>query len=194
MRERAAAAAVLVLLVAFTAVAADAQPSPSRTVRVIVGGGTPTRAPTPIVTAVPEPPPAFGRVVYRASKAASFETLGVVVIACRHRDPERHRFALEFFDRAGKKVSLFGPSVVPNVPAGKKIVFVTEGTHFRNRDVIDVRAGHFTDGTARVLSDARIVHCMGRMRFDPGARAKTYWRSVGLYRDGVGATPVPVDW
>jgi hypothetical protein len=145
-------------------------------------------------TPVPEPPPAFGRVVYRASKAASYESLGVPMIMCRHRDHGARTIAVEFFDRLGKKVSVFGPTVVPNVPPDKKIVFVSDAMHFPKRDVINMRVGHFTDGTARVVSDARIIHCMAKMRFDPGALAKTYWRSMGLYRPTIGATPAPVDW
>jgi hypothetical protein len=151
-----------------------------------------TGAPTPVPTKLSEPAPAFGKVVYRAAKVGSFESLGVTVIACRHRDPAPRRFAVEFFDPLGNKMTLFGASVIPNVPAGKKIVFVTDATHHRNRDVIDVRASHLGGGTARVISDARVVHCTSKMRFDPGPRAKTYWRSTGLHREGAAAPSV--DW
>ena len=135
-----------------------------------------------------EPAPPFGAVIYRAGKVASFESLGVVVIACRHRDPVPRSFAVEFFDRSGKRVSVFGPHRVDGVPAGKKIVFVSEATYFRNRDVINVRVGHFGPGSARVISDARIVRCLGKMRFDPGALHPTYWRGMGLVREGM---PMP---
>jgi hypothetical protein len=157
-------------------------------------GATPARTPPPTPTPVPEPPPAFGRVVYRASKVGSFESLGVPVIACRHRDPAPRTIGVEFFDRLGRKVLVFGANVIPNVPRGKKIVFVSDATYFPKRDVVDVRVGHFGDGTARIISDARIIHCLARMRFDPGALTPSYWRSAGLYREGVGATPVRVDW
>ncbi len=159
-----------------------------------LGAATPVRSPQPTPTRVPEPPSAVGRVAYRASKAASYESLGVVVIACRHRDPVPRTIAVEYFDGLGRKVGVFGPSSIPNVPRGKKMVFVSDGTHYRNHDVIDVRVGHFVDGTARVLSDAHLIHCMAKMRFDPGILSATYWRSVGFYREDVGATPVPVDW
>ncbi len=173
--------------------------TPQRTVRVLIGGATPVRSPRPTPTAVPEPPPAFGRVIYRAVKAGSYESLGIAMIMCRHRDREPRRFAFELFDMYGNKVTLFATSVVPSVPPGRKIVFVTDGTPFRNpdakvRDLYDVRAAHMSGGVARVISDATIVHCMGKMRFDPGVGAKTYWRSMGIYREGVGATPAPVDW
>ena len=49
-------------------------------------------------TPVPEPSPAVGRVVYRATRVASFESLGVTMIACRHRDPGPRMIAVEFFD------------------------------------------------------------------------------------------------
>src|SRR5204862_8170384 len=47
---------------------------------------------------VPEPPPPFGHVVYRAARVAGFESLGITMIACRHRDPVPRRFAVQFFD------------------------------------------------------------------------------------------------
>jgi hypothetical protein len=159
-----------------------------------LGAATPMRSPQPTTTPVPEPPPTVGRVVYRASKVGSYESLGVPVVACRHRDPVPRTIAVEYFDRLGKTVRLFGANVVPNVGRGKKIVFVSDVTYYRNRDVIDMRVAHFVDGTGRVLSDARIIHCMAKMRFDPGALHPTYWRSMGLYRAGAGATPVPVEW
>lgn len=159
-----------------------------------LGAATPIRSPQPTPTRVPEPPPPIGRVVYRASKVGSYESLGVPVIACRHRDPAPRTIAVEFFDQLGRKVLVFGASTVPNVPPGKKVVFVSDATHYQNRDVVNIRLAHFGDGTARVLSDARILHCMAKMRFDPGARYSSYWRGMGLYREGVGATPLPVDW
>jgi hypothetical protein len=176
---------------------------PERRVLLLVGslmlatatiGATPTRSPQATPTAAPEPPPAFGRVVYRASKAASYESLGVPVIACRHRDSEPRRIAVEFFDDLGKKVLVFGPSVTGSVPAGKKTVFVSDALYYPHRDVINVSVAHFVNGTARVVSDARVIHCMAKMRFDPGALAPTYWRSMGLYRPDAGGTPVDVDW
>ncbi len=153
---------------------------------------TATLGPTP--TAVLPPPPLFGRIVYKASRAGSYESLGVPVIACRHRDPGPRKISVEFFDRLGKKVMIFGADTLPNVPPGKKVIFASEAGHLRNRDAVIVRVGHFSDGTARVVSDARIIHCIARMQFDPGALAPTYWRSMGLYREGTGATPVPVQW
>jgi hypothetical protein len=150
--------------------------------------------PVATLTPIPEPQPPFGRVVYRASKAASFESLGISMIACRHRDQGPRTLGVEFFDRLGRKVSVFGPSVVPNWPPNKKIVFVSDPTYFKHRDVIDVRVSHLADGTARIISDAHVIHCRAKIRFDPGAGAKSYSRSMGLYREGVGATPVPVGW
>ena len=203
--------AALAIAVA-TGVAIAADPSPQRTVRVIVGGSIPQRSggPTkvgsspvgpipPTPTAIPEPPPAFGRVIYRATKAGSFESLGITMIMCRHRDAAPRRFAVEFFDQLGKKMTLFGASVIPNVPPGRKIVFVSEASPFHNpdpkyRDLYDVKASHMAGGVARVVSDAKVVHCIGKMRFDPGALAKTYWRGMGFYREGVGATPAPPGW
>lgn len=146
----------------------------------------PGRTPVPTPTPYPEPPLPFGRVIYRASKAASFETLGVAVIACRHKDPVARRFAVQFFDSFdyGSLVSTFGRYIVEEVPTGKKVVFVGDATYFPDRDVINVRVGHFSEGTARVISDAEHVRCMGKMRFDPGGRSTAYWRGMGLRRDG----------
>lgn len=182
-------AAVLLALATVGAATPDGTIAPTPTRRI---WPSVTVAPTP--TPVPLPPPPFGHVVYRASRAGSYESLGVPVIACRHRDPGPRKIGVEFFERLGKKVGVFGPDTLPNVPPGKKVIFVSEAGHYRNRDVVVVRVGHFGDGTARVVSDARIIHCMARMRFDPGALAPTYWRSMGLYREGTGATPVPVEW
>ena len=151
-----------------------------------------TVASTP--TPEPFPSPAFGHVVYRASRAGSYESLGFPVIACRHRDPGPRTIRVEFFDHLNKRVSVFGPDTLPNVPPGKKVLFASEGSHYKNRDVVIVHVGHFVNGTARVVSDARIIHCMARMRFNPGPLTPTYWRSMGLYREGTGATPVPLDW
>ncbi len=147
-----------------------------------------------IATPMAEPSPAAGRVVYRASRVASFESLGVTMIACRHRDPGPRMLAVEFFDAQGKPVTLFGPSLVPRWLPGKKLLFVSDPTYFRNRDIIDMRVAHLASGTARIISDARILHCRAKMRFDAGAGRPSYVRGVGLYRAGVGATPVPVEW
>ena len=156
----------------------------------------PPTPPPPSPTRVPEPPVPFGAVIYRAAKVGSYESLGVTVIACRHRDRAPRRFAVEFFDpaRGGVQVSVFGPHVANGVPPGKKIVFVSEGTYFKNRDVVNVKVGHLAPGTARVVSDARIVRCMGKMRFDPGPLVPTRWKGTGMVREGVGATPAPEPW
>jgi len=152
-----------------------------------------TLAPTP--TPVPPPPPDFGHVVYSATRAGSYESLGQPVIMCRHRDPGPRKIRVEFYDHLGKRVSVFGPDTLPNVPPGKKVTFVSEAGHYHDRlEVVVVRIGHFSGGGARVVSDARIIHCMGRMRFKPGPLTPTYWRSMGFYREGTGATPPPVDW
>ena len=172
-----------------TAIASTVASAPTPTRRI-----WPTITLAPTSTPVPLPPPPFGRVVYNASRAGSYESLGVPVIACRHRDPAPRKIGVEFFERLGKKVSVFGPDTVPNVPPGKKIIFVSDAGGYRQRDVVIVRVGHFGDGTARVVSDARIIHCMAKMRFKPGVLVPTYWRGMGLYRADTGATPVPVDW
>jgi hypothetical protein len=161
---------------------------------------TPTRRVWPTITIittatpVPPPPPTFGHIVYKASRAGSYESLGVPVIACRHRDPAPRKITVEFFDHMGKKVSIFGADTLPSVPPGKKVIFASEIGHFRNRDVVAVRVGHFSDGTARVVTDARIIHCMAKMLFDPGPSVPSYWRGMGLHREGTGATPEAVDW
>jgi len=145
-------------------------------------------------TPVPEPSPAVGRVVYRATRVASFESLGVTMIACRHRDPGPRMIAVEFFDPAGKRVTLFGPNGTQSWAPGKKLLFVSDPTYFRARDVMDMRVSHLAGGTARVVSDARILHCRGKIRFDPGARRASYTRSIGLYRVTPGAIPPSVEW
>jgi hypothetical protein len=152
-------------------------------------------SPRPSPSPVPEPPLPFGAVIFRAGKVGSFETLGVAVIACRHRDPAPRRFAVQFFDpmRGGVQVTAFGPKVV-EVPPGKKIVFVTDAEYFKNRDVTNMHVGHLGGGTARVISDARVVRCMGKMRFDPGPGRASRWTGTGMVRDGVGATPAPEPW
>jgi hypothetical protein len=152
---------------------------------LLVWATTTAATPSPI----PEPPVPFGRVVYRAARVAGFEGLGVTVIACRHRDPEPRRFAVQFFDRAGKPVSTFGNiAASPPIPAGKKVVFVTDIMPFVGRDVLNVRLGHLAIGTARVVSDARIVHCVGKLHMDPGPRSPSYRDEIGLVREG---TPLP---
>ena len=143
-------------------------------------------APTP----APEPAVPFGRVIYRAAKVAGFESLGVTMIACRHRDPVARRFAVQFFDRAGRQISTFGNiPASPPTPAGKKTVFVTDGTHFEGDDVLNLRLGHLSIGTARVVSDAEIVHCVGKIRMDAGARSPNYRDEIGFVREG---QPLPV--
>jgi hypothetical protein len=136
-----------------------------------------------------EPPLPFGAVIYRARKIASFESLGVTIVACRHRDPTPRNFAIDFFDPMGKQVRVFGPSFAHQVPTGKKIIFVTNRYYSAKRDVIDVRLAHLTSGTARVVSDARTVRCLGKIRFDGGARSPSRMRDIGLFR--ASATPAP---
>ena len=146
----------------------------------------PPPTPTPVRgTPIPEPSPDFGRIVYRAAKVAGLESLGVTMVACRHRDEEPRRFALQFFDRLGRKIHSIDPETSPAVPAGKKVVFVTDGMYFTNRpDVQNLRLGHLSIGSARVISDATIVHCVGKMRMDPGVRAPSYRDEIGLVRAG----------
>jgi len=151
-------------------------------------GAEPTPAPSPSG----EPPVPFGKVIYRATKAASFESLGVTVIMCRHFDPGPRRFMVDFFRPNGEKVGMFGPYIA-EVPPGKKLVFVTDGRYYRDRDVFDVRLGHLTGGPGRVISDAERVRCLGKIRFDPGARIPTYWRGIGFYREGE-EPPEEVAW
>jgi hypothetical protein len=148
---------------------------------LVVAGASPVAAtPTPL----PEPTVPFGRVIYRAAKVAGFESLGVTMIACRHRDPVPRRFAVHFFDRAGRQVSSFGVPWSPPTPAGKKVVFVTDGMHFHGDDILDIRLGHLAIGTARVVSDAEIVHCVGKIRMDGGARSPSSRDEIGLVRAG----------
>ena len=145
---------------------------------------------TPHASPRSEPSPPFGRVVYRAARVAGFESLGIVMIACRHRDPVPRRFAVQFFDPEGRPVSTFGTSVSPPVAAGEKVVFVTDGMPFSNRpDVTNVRLGHLTIGTARVVSDAVVLRCIGKMRMDGGLRTPSYRDEIGLVREG---EPLPV--
>jgi hypothetical protein len=138
-------------------------------------------APTPL----PEPTVPFGRVVYRATRAASFGSLGVTMIACRHRDPVSRRFVVQFFDRAGRPISPLGNiPASPPTPAGQKVVFVTDGTHFVGDDVLNLNLGHLASGTARVVSDAEIVHCIGKIRMDAGIRSASYRDEIGFVREG----------
>jgi hypothetical protein len=133
----------------------------------------------------PEPTPPFGRVVYRIAKAASFESLGVMMIACRHRDPVPRRFAVEFWTDQGRRVQSFGQWSTGPVPAGKKVVFVGDGMHFANRpDVLDFQLGHFSIGAGWIASDARVVHCIGKIRMDGGVRQPSYREEIGLVRAG----------
>ena len=155
-----------------------------------IWAGTIAATPSPSPSRVPEPAVPFGRVVYRAARAAGFESLGITMIACRHRDPVPRRFAVQFFDRGGRVVSTFGNiAASPPTPAGKKVVFVTDGLPFVGRDVLNIRLGHLGTGTARVVSDAVIVHCIGKMRMDAGPRHPSYRDEIGLVRDGM---PLPV--
>lgn len=154
-------------------------------VLTLVAATTTAAAPT----SIPEPAVPFGRVIYRAAKTAGFESLGVTMIACRHRDPVPRRFAVQFFDRAGRQVSSFGAVASPPVSAGKKVVFVTDGMHFPGDDVLNLRLGHLPIGTARVVSDAVIVHCIGKIRMDPGEHSPSYRDEIGFVRAG---EPLPV--
>lgn len=148
-------------------------------------------APTPL----PEPPVPFGRVIYRAARVAGFESLGVTMIACRHRDPTPRRFAVQFFDRAGRLQQTFGNvNASAPTPAGKRVVFVTDGLAFPGRDVLNLRLGHLAIGTARVVSDAVVVHCIGKMRMDGGEGTPSYRDEIGLVRDGAPLPVLPSVW
>ncbi len=155
-----------------------------------------TPLPTPHPTPVPEPTVPFGRVVYRAARVAGFESLGVTMIACRHRDPEPRRFTVQFFDPLGRPISMFGVGRVTSpLPAGKKVVFVTDGMPFARRaDVTNVGLGHLPMGTARVVSDATIVHCIGKLRLDAGARSPSWRDEIGLVRAGMPFPSLPPQW
>ena len=155
---------------------------------------TPTSAST--ATPVPEPTVPFGRVVYRAGRVAGFESLGVTMIACRHRDPEPRRFTVQFFDPKGRPVSMLGVGrVTPPLPAGKKVLFVTDGMYFAHRaDVTNVVLGHLPMGTARIVSDAVIVRCIGKVRLDAGARSPSWRDEIGLVRAGVPFPALPPQW
>ena len=114
----------------------------------------------------------FGRVVYRAARVAGFESLGVTMIACRHRDPEPRRFTVQFFDPQGRPVSMLGSAAFAAAAGRAKVVFVTDGMYFTHRaDVTNVVLGHLPMGTARIVSDAAIVHCIGKVRWMRGARS-----------------------
>jgi hypothetical protein len=127
----------------------------------------------------------FGRTIYRAAKAAGFGSLGVTMIACKHRDPLARVFAVHFFDRGGRPIVAFGVPHSPPTAAGKKVVFVTDGTHFRNRDdVLNVNLGPLAVGTARVVSKANVVRCIGKIRMDGGARIPSHREEIGLVRAG----------
>jgi len=103
-------------------------------------------------TPVAEPPVPFGRVVFRAARIAGLKSLGITMIACRHRDPVPRRFAVQFFDPSGRLASTFGNiPASPPTPAGKKVVFVTDGMPFEGDDVLNLRLGHVPRGTARVI-------------------------------------------
>ena len=160
----------------------------------VAAAGTPPGAATPMPLPEPPPPP-FGRVIYRASKVAGMESLGVTMIACRHRDPVPRRFAVQFFDHAGRPVVSFGWPSSPPTPAGKKLVFITDALHFPNReDVLDLKLGHLTLGTARIVSDARVAHCIGKIRMDAGVHAASYRDEIGLVRDGEPLPDLGATW
>lgn len=136
-------------------------------------------------TPLPEPSLPFGRVIYRAAKVASFESLGVTMIACKHRDPIARTFAVHFFDRAGRLISALGVMHSPPTPAGKKVLFVTDGLHFADRDdVLNIQLGHLAVGTVRIVSNAKVVRCIGKLRMDGGARQPSYREEIGLVREG----------
>lgn len=158
---------------------------------VRTSAGAPPSPPSP----VPEPPAPFGRVVYRAARVAGLESLGITMIACRHRDRVPRRFAVQFFARDGRPVSTFGNvAASPPTPAGKKVVFVTDGMPFAGDDVLDLRLGHLPIGTARVVSDAVVVHCVGKMRMDGGLRLPSYRDEIGLVREGQPLPELPRFW
>jgi hypothetical protein len=143
----------------------------------------------------PEPAVPFGRVIYRAARVAGFESLGITMIACRHRDPVPRRFAVQFFDRAGQLMQTFGNiAASPPTPAGKKVVFVTDGMPFAARDVLNLRLGHLSIGTARVVSDAVVVRCIGKMRMDGGVGSPSYRDEIGLVRAGAPLPALPATW
>ncbi len=151
--------------------------------------------PMPSSSPLPEPAVPFGRVVYRAARVAGFESLGIVMIACRHRDPVPRRFAVQFFDRRGNPVPTFGNiAASPPTPAGRKVVFVTDGLPFRGRDVLNLRLGHLGIGTARVVSDAKVVRCIGKMRMDGGIGSPSYRDEIGLVRAGEPLPLLPDVW
>jgi len=147
-----------------------------------------------VATPARVPPPEVGRSIYWASRVGSFESLGILVIACRHRDPAPRSFAVDVFDPRGARATSFGPRRVDGVPAGKKVLFVSRDDYFKDRGAVNMRLGHLGTGTARIASDARDVRCDGRMRFDPGKLHPSWWKGVGLYPAGVGATPLAVQW
>jgi hypothetical protein len=158
---------------------------------LVLWAGTAAAASTPM----PEPSAAFGRVIYRAARIAGFESLGVTMIACRHRDAVPRRFAVQFFDPAGRVLSTFGNiAASPPIPAGKKVVFVTDGLPFVGRDVLNLRLGHVALGTARVVSDAVLVHCVGKMRMDGGLGSPSYRDEIGLVRAGAPLPVLPSIW
>jgi hypothetical protein len=149
--------------------------------------------PAPAAT---EQPPPFGRVIYRAARIAGLESLGITMISCKHRDAVPRRFAVQFFDPNGRVVSQFGNiPASPPTPAGKKVAFVTDGMPFENRpDLLNLRLGHLQHGTARVISDATVVRCIGRMRMDGGLTLPSYREEIGLVRAGEPLPELPRYW
>lgn len=139
----------------------------------------------PRATPVAEPPPPFGRVVYRATKVGSFESLGVLVIRCRQKDGVPRRLQVDVFTTSGRPVPFFGTNRIDPWPSGAATTIVGDGRYYQNRpDVRSMRLGHLTAGTARVVSDARMIRCQGRMRFDGGWGLRTKWDGIGFAREG----------
>jgi hypothetical protein len=50
--------------------------------------------------------------------------------------------------------------------------------------VTDVQLGHLGIGTGRIVSDARVVHCIGKIRMDGGVRMPSYRDEIGVVREG----------
>jgi len=101
---------------------------------------------------------------------------------------------VQFFDRMGRSVASAGPPPSPLVPAGTKVVFVTDGMHFVDADVVNLRLAHLPIGTLRVVSDAEIVHCIGKIRMDPGERSPSYRDDIGFVRAGQPLPVLPAGW
>jgi len=159
---------------------------------LLVGGAGLVQAESPERLPADHPLVPNGRVIYRAVRAGSFESLGITMIACRHRDPVPRRFMVEFFERSGRQVTTFGPNVA-EVAAGEKVFFVTDARYFKNRKITDVRLGHLTGGPATITSNAEIVRCHGKIRLDGGIGHPSRRGEIGLYREGETPPPRP-EW